>query len=274
MERNNKGQFKKGGISWNKGKHLSEETKRKLSEARIGKPLSEEHKRKIGEAGKGRHPSEETRRKISEWNKGKSLSVEHKKKLSEFRKKYWSNPEHKKRMSEIHKGKHLTEETKKKLSEAFKGKKRPPFSNEWKQKMSKSMKGIKHKPFSEETKMKISNAKRGSKNPNWKGGISTIYQKHREEIQWKKQSAKVFKRDNYQCQLCGAMNGNGKTVKLHAHHIIPWRVSHNDKKNNLITLCNKCHKKVEWKWWQYAPMFFEMLGVYDNSNKNDLFNNG
>ena len=67
------------------------------------------------------------------------------------------------------------------------------------------------------------------------------------------------------------MNMKGKTVKLQAHHIIPWRVEHNDKMNNFITLCNNCHPKVEKKWWQYAPMFFEMLGVYIPLEKDDLF---
>ena len=66
---------------------------------------------------------------------------------------------------------------------------------------------------------------------------------------------------------------SGKNHKLNAHHIIPWRVSHNDKTNNLITLCNNCHGKVEKKWWQYAPMFLEMNGVYTPSEENSLFSN-
>lgn len=65
----------------NKGKHLSEEHKRKIGEALKGKSyksrgkhLSEEHKRKISEAmkGKKRGPhSEEHKRKLSEVCKGK-----------------------------------------------------------------------------------------------------------------------------------------------------------------------------------------------------------
>ena len=58
--------------------HHSEETKRKISEARKGKPsnskgkhLSEETKRKISEVQKGKHLSEETKRKISETLKNK-----------------------------------------------------------------------------------------------------------------------------------------------------------------------------------------------------------
>ena len=81
-----------------KGKHHSEEHKRKISEARKGKPLSEEHKRKLSEARKGKpfearkgkYHSEETKRKMSEarkgkpsWSKGKHFSEEYKRKLSE-----------------------------------------------------------------------------------------------------------------------------------------------------------------------------------------------
>ena len=50
----------------NKGKRLSDETRRKISEVNKGKKLSEEHRRKISEAIKGRTCSDETRRKMSE----------------------------------------------------------------------------------------------------------------------------------------------------------------------------------------------------------------
>lgn len=77
--------------------HHTEESKRKLSEAKKGKPtwnkygkLSEEWKRKIGEANKramkGKHLSEETKSKISKANKGKKRSEETKSKISEAKK--------------------------------------------------------------------------------------------------------------------------------------------------------------------------------------------
>lgn len=58
----------------NQNKEMSDETKRKISEAHKGKhlgPHSEEHRKKLSEALKGRHISEETRRKLSESHKGK-----------------------------------------------------------------------------------------------------------------------------------------------------------------------------------------------------------
>ena len=76
-----------------KGKKLSEDTRKKLSEANKGKQgywkgkkLSEEAKKKMSESHKGKPRSEETRRKISESAKGKTKSEEHKKKLSESHK--------------------------------------------------------------------------------------------------------------------------------------------------------------------------------------------
>ena len=86
-----------------KGVKLSEETRRKMSEAQKGKHLSEEHRRKISEAKKGVTLSEETRIKMSESHKGQIHSEETKKK-----------------MSESQKGHTCTEETRKKMSEAMK----------------------------------------------------------------------------------------------------------------------------------------------------------
>lgn len=65
----------------NLNKYLSEETKRKISEANKGRILSEEAKQKIGKAHKNKIVSEETKRKIGESNKGKIVSEETKEKM-------------------------------------------------------------------------------------------------------------------------------------------------------------------------------------------------
>lgn len=54
LHHNGRTAWNKGKSSWNKGKKniYSEETLRKMSEAKKGKPLSEEHKRKMSEARK------------------------------------------------------------------------------------------------------------------------------------------------------------------------------------------------------------------------------
>ena len=63
-----------------KGRTLSEECRRKISESNKGKNLSEETRKKMSEAHKGK----------STWNKGKSMTEETKLKLSELRKgKTW-----------------------------------------------------------------------------------------------------------------------------------------------------------------------------------------
>ena len=86
-----------GKPAWNKGKHLSAETRKKMSEANKVKPSwikgkhhSEESRKKISESMKGennywfgKHHSEETRKKMSESKKGKPKSAEARKKMSE-----------------------------------------------------------------------------------------------------------------------------------------------------------------------------------------------
>lgn len=95
-----------------KGKKVSEETRRKMSEAQKGRTLSEETRRKLGESHKGHYHYDETRQKISESQKGKTLSEETRRKISESHKG----------KSSWNKGRHLSEETRKKISKNGKGK--------------------------------------------------------------------------------------------------------------------------------------------------------
>jgi len=50
---------------------------------------------------------------------------------------------------------------------------------------------------------------------------------------------RVYQRDGYRCVMCG------KKGKLHAHHIVPVRISKDNSMNNLVSVCNKCHRKLE-----------------------------
>lgn len=75
---------RKGCEPWNKGKKMTTEFSKKVSEGKTGKPLSDEHKQKISQSSKlhpdrhatfgmkGKTHSEETKLKISQSNKGKS----------------------------------------------------------------------------------------------------------------------------------------------------------------------------------------------------------
>ena len=79
-----------------KGKKMSEESKRKMSEAHkgiknpnFGKPHSKEHRRKISESGKGRIHSEESKRKMSEKASGRIRSEENKRNISKGKVKWY-----------------------------------------------------------------------------------------------------------------------------------------------------------------------------------------
>ena len=82
-----------------RGKHRSEETRKKISEANKGKLIGENHpmygkhfhhskeaKKKISEAGKGREPWNKGKTGPEPWNKGKKASEETRKKMSESHK--------------------------------------------------------------------------------------------------------------------------------------------------------------------------------------------
>ena len=101
----------KGKPSWNKGLKMSDEMRGKVSVSKmgntnmLGKHHTEETKAKISQAKKGcpgywkgKHQSEETKMKLSLLNKGQLAwnnviphTEEEKKKLSESAKKYWEN---------------------------------------------------------------------------------------------------------------------------------------------------------------------------------------
>ena len=128
----------------NKGKHYSEETKQKMSEAKkgenspwYGKHLSAEAKRKMSEVRKGKSFTDEHRQKISEAQKGKSLSDETKRKISATQKGRKRRPftvEHRQKIAEVMKGKHPTEESRKKMSEAAKRRRsKEPFRKQLEQ---------------------------------------------------------------------------------------------------------------------------------------------
>ena len=158
--------FKKGMIPWNKGRKLSEEHKRKLSEVHRGKAPWNKGKKGVF--------SEEIRKKHSDFMKnyyqtnkhpmlGRKQSKESIEKSRASRKKRLLDPEFRKRLSESRKGQKAwkkgispSEETRRKMRLAGKGKTSwlgKKHSEESKRKMSEVHIG---KRPSEETRKKIS----------------------------------------------------------------------------------------------------------------------
>ena len=120
ISENNRG---RGHIPWNKGLAASDETKRKISKTLQGNKNALGHKH-----------SEESRRKMSEAKKGKNFSEEHKESLSKAltgKKKPPFTEEHRQNLSKALKGKHHSEESKRKLSDSMKGKPSNTKGKKW-----------------------------------------------------------------------------------------------------------------------------------------------
>ncbi len=94
---------------------------------------------------------------------------------------------------------------------------------------------------------KIAAAKIGKKRPDvtgpnhhfWKGGVTSEVMKIRKSFQYREWRDKVFKRDGYTCQKCGAIGG-----PLEGHHIKPFSKFPELRFSveNGITVCKKCHR--------------------------------
>lgn len=72
----------------------------------------------------------------------------------------------------------------------------------------------------------------GDKNCNWKGGYSHYRGEDFERIK-----SEYF--TDKRCAICGTKE------KIHIHHIIPYRLTHDNSPRNLIPLCIRHHKWFE-----------------------------
>lgn len=183
-------------------------------------PFSEEWKKRIGERLRG-----------NTHTKGKSWKV-----------KDTSNMGHVPWNKGLKGVRHHSEETKKKMREVRKGSK----AYQWKG----------GKPRCEKCEKELSargcrvclgcRDRNGEKNPMWCGGKS--FEPY--TLEWNRRlKEEIRERDNFTCQIC--KDNQGKR-KFSVHHI-----DYNKKnctKDNLITLCVKCHSKTNHNrenWIQY-----------------------
>ncbi len=103
----------------------------------------------------------------------------------------------------------------------------------------------KGKKTPEETRKKLSEAKKGSKNPFWKGGISSINDTLRKSIEYRLWREAVYTRDNWTCQKCEIIG-----TELHPHHVLNFAqyIELRFAIDNGITLCTGCHRNFHKKY--------------------------
>ena len=79
-------------------------------------------------------------------------------------------------------------------------------------------------------------------------------------LQWR---SKVFKRDNYTCQMpeCHYYSRTRRFGRINAHHIRKWAdaIHLRYDVHNGITLCFACHKKVTGKEKDYEQLFHDIV---------------
>lgn len=203
------------------------------------KPQTAEHIRNKVEARKGYKHSKETLEKIRQSNIGKKRSEETKNKI---------------RL--VHLGKKdgkRSEETKKKMSVALKGKKKSIVHC---QNISKAKKIKPNRYWLGKKRLSMS----GDKNWRWIKDRTAVLERHRirGSLEWKEWRSKVFERDKYTCQECGASG-----VYIEPHHIVPIRSDRENLFNtkNGITLCRPCHQKTVWKESDYQKKYLAIVAA-------------
>ncbi len=195
---NGKAAWFKTGHQTNLGRKFPEEFGVKVSLRMKGKIVSEDVRRKMSEARKGKpgHPPSE---QFINWLHTDNPS---------------KRPEVKQKISEWHKGKHWSPATQ--FAKGHEGwNKGKTISDEQKRKISKTLKGH---TLSTETKAKISDALKGENSPCWLGGISFIPYCFKFNAKLKEC---IRERDNRTCQLCGITENGRKLSIHHIHYDKP-----------------------------------------------------
>lgn len=64
---------------------------------------------------------------------------------------------------------------------------------------------------------------------------------------WNSRRKRIYKRDDFKCQDCGARGGPYGSAELHAHHLVPLSAGGTNELDNLITVCAPCHNSLHSK---------------------------
>ena len=83
--------------------------------------------------------------------------------------------------------------------------------------------------------------------PSFKSIRNTKADKFRNTSKWRRKREEIKKRDCYLCRYCFDIEHKVTTTRLSVHHIEPLETAYNRRldDDNLITLCDKCHKNAE-----------------------------
>lgn len=168
-------------VGYWKGKKLSVEHRKALSEAHKGKPLSEAHKQALSLSLKGKPH-----------RKGWKLSKETREKMFKYRR-----------------GRKRPAETIKKISEALLGK-----AKSLQHRKNIGLAGLGRIPWN---KGKLCPEMSGPNHPNWKGGRTVELRGARATYEYRTWRKQVLSRDNNLCQLCGLPGNVADHLKRFAH---------------------------------------------------------
>ena len=84
----------------------------------------------------------------------------------------------------------------------------------------------------------------GANHYHWTGDKYSWQVRRTQSPEWVKIRNEAYKRDKYTCQICGVKE------RIHAHHIVPYRVTMDNSLANIICLCVKCHRIEELKYFR------------------------
>jgi hypothetical protein len=183
-------------INSGKGKIISEETRRKISESlkgREGKKHTEETKRKLSELHKGLKASDATKQKLSEMRRGAGNVMYGKHHTEETRRRISESCKNRENVLKgiYHPmyGKHLSEETRRKISEAVSGNKHPMYGKHLSEETKRKIKiGNTGKVLPTDVINKMIEKRKGKLNHFWKGGYNQrkipFYDTYAPQLDW------------------------------------------------------------------------------------------